>query len=331
MNRFLKYSLAFLCPFFILLISYVLLDPFKVLWHYDNYYVEGDGASVNRSFVSTMNYLNKRDTYHYDSFIFGNSRSLYYRINEWKRYIPQNASCYHFSESGGSVNGIFYKCRLIDEEKDTIKNALIVLDHDILERLEQDGHLFMMPPALTGYRNTILFHTESFIQWTNLRFLVMWIDYKITGKYKSYMEDYIAKGTNYSHYNPITNEEPRSMQDSLIEIGKYYDQIRMKDFRKRQTPSVSSRVLEKERINVLKKIKQIFDKHHTNYKIIISPLFDQVKLNPLDYNSLCAVFGEQNVYDFSGVNKWTCDYHNYYETSHYLPSVASEIMQIIYE
>lgn len=331
MNKFLKYCLTFFCPFFALLVSYVWLDPFKVIWHYDNYYVIGDGASVNRSFVSTMNYLNKRNTYHYDSFILGNSRSIFYRIDDWKHYIPANASCYHFSESGGSVNGIYFKCRLIDEKNDTIKNALLVLDHSIFESLEQEGHLFMMPPALTGYKNTIIFHAENFMQWMNLRFLAMWIDYKITGKYKEYMENYISKGTNYNYYNPITNEEPRTVQDNLIDAGKYYDKNRMKDFYNKQKHSVSSRILDKERIIVLKKIKQIFDKHHTNYKIIISPLYDQVKLNPMDYNSLCAIFGKKNIYDYSGVNKWTSDYHNYYESSHYRPNVASEIMKEIYK
>ena len=189
----------------------------------------------------------------------------------------------------------------------------------------------MMPPVLTGYSNTIIFHAENFMQWMNLRFLAMWIDYKITGKYKKYMEDYIAKGTNYNYYNPITNEEPRAIQDSLLNAGKYYDQNRMKEFSNKQKPSVSPRLLNTEKILVFKKIKQIFDKHHTNYKIIISPLYDQVKLNSKDYNSLCVVFGEKNVFDFSGVNKWTSDYHNYYESSHYLPSVASEIMKEVYK
>ena len=306
------------------------MDPFKVLWHYDNYYVKGDGACINRSFVSTMNYLNKRGTYHYDSFIFGNSRSLYYMIDDWKKYISSSSSCYHFSESGGSINGIYYKCRLIDNQNDTIKNALIVLDNSILERLEQEGHLFMIPPALNSNYNIVKFHLENFMQWMNLRFLTMWIDYRVTKEYKSYMEDYITKGTNYNYYNPITNEEPRTVQDSLIEKGEYYNRNRIKEFYK-QTPSVSSIDIDIERMKQLKKIKQIFDKHHTNYRIIISPLYDQKKLNPQDYYSLCRIFGKDNVFDFSGVNKWTSDYHNYYEPSHYLPSVASDIMLDIYK
>ena len=93
---------------------------------------------------------------------------------------------------------------------------------------------------------------------------------------------------------------------------------------------MDSRSQEKEKVNSLKGIRELFDKHHTNYRIVVSPLYDQIKLNPKDYKILCEIFGSQYVYDFSGVNNWTEDYHNYYEPSHYLPSVASEIMKQIY-
>lgn len=330
MTRFIKYITAFTFPFILLLCLYILCDPFKVIWHYDNYHCNTGGA-LNRNFVSTMNYLNKKDKYHYDSFIFGNSRSLFYMIDDWRNYIPTESKCYHFSESGGSIHGVLYKLRLIDSLQENINNALFVIDHALLSGLEQDGAVFMMPPVLTNNENLLKFHRENALQWFNPRFFFYWIKFKLTGKYEQDMEQYIAKGSNYKYYNPITNEEPNHVQDSLIAIGAYYDKKRLEVFEDKQHPKVSEELLnDKEKIRSIKEMKRILAKHRTSFKIIISPLYDQVKINPKDLQFLRTVFGNDNVYDFSGVNKYTSDYHNYYEDSHYRKEIASEIMHYIY-
>lgn len=70
--------------------------------------------------------------------------------------------------------------------------------------------------------------------------------------------------------------------------------------------------------------------HHTVYKVVINPLYDQNKINSRDLATLKDIFGSDNVYDFSGVNWITSDYHNYYEESHYRPHVAKWILGKIY-
>ena len=69
------------------------------------------------------------------------------------------------------------------------------------------------------------------------------------------------------------------------------------------------------------------------FGIMIVNFFRGKKLFPLypeDEKALRAIFGDDCVFNFSGINKWTTDYHNYYEVSHYRPHVASEIMDSIY-
>ncbi|MBR5083907.1 MAG: hypothetical protein IKX33_04835 [Prevotella sp.] len=331
MRRFINNSLLFAIPFLILLGCYIWFDPFKVIWNYDIYYIKGDGGSLNRNFVSTMNYLNRYKQHHYDSFIFGNSRSLCYRIEEWKKYIPQQSSCYHFSESGGSINGIYYKLRLIDEKGEKIRNALLVMDYTLLRHLEQDGRPFIMPPVLDHYRNFLTFHAEHFVQWMDVRFLYYWTKYELTGKFTPEMTGFLAKGTNYQYYDPVTNEEPRLWEDSLIAAGNYYNKSRLKEFKEKQTPSMAREYLSNPRQrDGLRDIRRMFDKHHTDYRIVISPLYDQVQLNTNDLQILYDIFGRDRVFDFSGVNKWTSDYHNYYEWSHYLPAIADTIMARVY-
>ena len=63
---------------------------------------------------------------------------------------------------------------------------------------------------------------------------------------------------------------------------------------------------------------------------MISPLYNKMKLHNEDLEYLKKVFGETNVFDFSGINKFTNDYRNYYESSHYRPHVAREILKIVY-
>lgn len=188
-----------------------------------------------------------------------------------------------------------------------------------------------MPPALTNNENILKFHRENALQWFNPRFFFYWIKFKLTGKYEEAMEQYITIGANYKYYNPITNEEPNHIQDSLIAIGAYYNKKRLAVFEDKQHPRVSDELLnDEEKIRSIKEMKRILAKHRTDYKIIISPLYDQVKINPTDLQFLRTVFGNDNVYDFSGVNKYTSDYHNYYEDSHYRKEIASEIMHYIY-
>jgi len=75
--------------------------------------------------------------------------------------------------------------------------------------------------------------------------------------------------------------------------------MRKKDFYERDTvippadPQISSK-----QMTMLRNIKAIFDKHHTNYKIIISPLYDQIALNSRDNSILQNIFGQNTIFNF---------------------------------
>lgn len=320
----------FLTPFMVLLAAYLYIDPFKVVWHYDNYYAYNGGGALNRNYVSTMTYLNQYERYHYDSFIFGNSRSLFYRVADWKKHLPASAFCYHFSESGGSINGIYYKVRLIDQLGEHLRHVLIVADYTLLRSMQQQGAVFSMPPALDK-SNFFAFHCEHLKNWFNPSFLYYFTKYHVTGTYTPDMGSYILTGKNYRYYDPVTNEEPNGVQDSLIAIGKYYDEKTVRAFAGKHRPDTLPVILDKEEaIGRLCDMQRIFQRHHTVCRIVISPLYDQVSLHPKDVATLKRIFGEKSVYDFSGVNRWTEDEHNYYEPSHYLPSVAAEIMDSLF-
>ena len=330
MRNFLKYCLLFISPMLVMVVCYVVFDPFKLIKHYDSYYDLTDVITLNRGYVSTMHYINNKDTYNYDSFIFGNSRSIAYHEEEWQKYIPEGSLCYHFDESGGSVGGIYFKIRYINKYAH-IKNALLVVDPYLLTTTVQTGHLGSIPPVLNYYQNIINFHVESFLAFYNISFIHAFIDYKLTSTYKSYMGWLIKDPSKNCSYNSVNNELLDNLREEKVLNGTYYDEEHISVFNEKQFPNrIANVAINEERMDMLKSIKLIFDEQHTNYKIVISPLYDQVKLNPIDFNVLCDIFGKENVFDFSGKNKWTDDYHNYYEDSHYRPCVANEIMRIIY-
>ena len=337
MKRFIKLCLVFCVPFMIWVVYYAILDPFKVIKHYDLYYQPDDIIGINRGFASTMHYINHKDEYNYDSFIFGNSRSSTYYEEEWKKYIPKSSICYHFDASGGSVGGVYYKIKYIDEHGGDIKYALLVLDHHMLNRTEQTGHLYLLPPVLIQNKNYLKFQWENLSCFFNVKFVWAVIDFKMHNKYKRYMGKYIKdkKWSIYdgAHYDPVNNEiKTWLVKEESIARGDYYDEEVMKKFKNAQFPDKNPEVvIDEERLEMLKSIKSIFDSHLTKYKIVISPLYDQIKLNSKDLQSLYDVFGQENVFDFSGVNQWTSDYHNYYENSHYRICVANDILRLIYK
>ena len=328
MKRFLGYCLLLSLPLLVMLAYYVVADPFKVIWHYDVYYQPDNIVNLNRGFVSAKHYSNHYKDGKYDSFIFGNSRSIAYYCEEWEKYLPDTSRCYHFDVSSGSVGELLYEIKFI-KDKGTLKNALLVLDSGLLSETERDGILFSMPPILKGGEGTLNFQKQFFTAFYSFDFFRSYIDYRINREYKQYMDLYIVNIRR--DYNPKYNELGWAYQEKQIAEGTYYDHEKLQIFESAQFPDmVSEEALDDERKEMLKEIKSVFDAQKTDYRIVIGPQYDQVKINPFDLQFLCDVFGKNHVFDYSGVNKWNEDYHNYYETSHYRPCVANEIMSLVY-
>ena len=312
----------------VMIVCYVVLDPFKVIWRYDVYYQPDNIVNLNRGFVSAQHYSNHYKECKFDSFIFGNSRSIAYYCEEWEKYLPDSSRCYHFDVSIGSVGELLGEVRFI-KDNGTLKNALLVLDSGLLSETEREGILFSMPPILKGGKGALDFQKQFFMAFYSFDFFRAYIDYRINHEYKQYMDLYIVNIRR--DYNPKYNELGWAYQEEQIAEGTYYDHEKLQVFENAQFPDmVSEEALDEERKEMLKEIKSIFDTQMTDYRIVIGPQYDQVKINPLDLQYLCEVFGQDHVFDYSGVNKWNEDYHNYYETSHYRPCVANDIMRLIY-
>lgn len=325
--------LKFFVPILAVLITYAWLDPFKVIWHYDSFYDANNTISVplDKDYVSTANYDNHYRNEHYDSFIFGNSRSIFYETGTWSRYISIGSKPYHFDASSETLYGISKKIEYISGKGEKINNALLIVDDVLLSGGKPlDGHLFAVSPQLEGYATLPDFHLQFLRTFLSYKFLPGYIEHTITGQVKPYMKKAALTEEPFL-YNKQTNEMRHTTAESEIASGTFYTAEKMKVFYKRKTSQhYSKAVIGKSQQQMLREIAQIFKKQGTKYKIVINPLYDQVKLNKEDLAYLQRLFGNENVHDFSGINIITKDYTNYYESSHYRPHVATAIMAEIY-
>jgi len=333
MKQFLKtityFSLLGIIPLAILLFSYIYFDPFKVLRDYDDYsysYINPD-----LDFISTEVYIKNNPKYHYNSFILGSSRTLAYQPKSWIKHLPEGARPYVFAASNESIYGIYIKLKFLDSLHRKIDNALIIYCRDVTfnKTANESGHLFIKHPATTQ-ESELDFQLAFFKSYLSPVFFINFYTYTITKEFKPHMVGYVEN--KKVHYNKTTNQV--SIVDGENEIRKTPDEYykKLKDvFYEREGERIDSvqRIQEKQ-LFMLKEIKRILKKNNTNYKIVLSPLYEQIKFNPQDLAILKELYGD-HLYDFSGKNFVSDFKTNYYETSHYRPNMGDSLLNIIYQ
>ena len=333
-KRFLCKFLLFTIPFFIFVGWYVYLDPFEIFWHYDNFYVQkSTRLSLNQGYVSMSNFDNHYDEYKWDSYIFGNSRSRYYNIEDWETCLPVGCRGYHFDAHGESLLGSTKKIEYLDEKNIELKNFLLVMDAGVLGQIQSsETHIFMIPPKLLHYSNWIKFQTTNFGVFCNLEFIKICLSLRQNATQESATMEELISGELFD-YDYRNNQIKLGQAEQQILEGNFYtEDLIAKQFSNNEYPdSISPAIIGDTQKQMLVKIHDIVEKHHVNCKIVISPLWDKIKLNPTDVEYLKTLFGYNNVWDFSGKNIYTKDFHNYYEHSHYSPYVAKQIMREIYK
>lgn len=330
MKKFLIKCILFSLPLWIVLLPYVVKDPFKVLYHYDNYY-PADGndyyVNTNRGFVSTQMYIQNKDKFHYDSFIFGSSRSHVFCIDEWKKYIGDTTSCFHFDGYGESLYMIHAKIKYVDG-KSPMRNVLLPIDYEVLSQIEQDyGHLWVAHPALVE-GNWGAFQMAHLRAYLTPKFLFAYWDLFLTGESKPYMFDEQIIENADTVYNIAYNE--RSNREPVIERfdDSYYAEKNM-TFPKRNGEECCPMIIGDKQKLMLREIRDVWERNGANYRVLINPGYDQKRLSEEDIAYLKELFGEYMV-DFSGRNIWTEDYHYYSDPSHFNTYISNEMLRIAY-
>ena len=333
MKNFLSDIFTFLfilsIPGIFLLVLYCHYDPFRVVKKYDLWY-ENNPVPPNRDYVSTELYLSQKDIYNYDSFVFGSSRTISFYASSWKSYLEKSAVPFKFDAAGEGLYGIYTKLKFLDSQKIKIKNVLILFCRDGISITENfSGHLIIKHPKVSG-EGWIKFHYSFLKSYFNLKFLVGYYYHLITGKQNSLTNGIIQM--NKISLDRKTNQIKVDYLDSLLrkDSAKYYIDRKQIFYDKSGESFKKDHMIEKKQLIMLREIRDILKKNKINYKIILSPLYDEIKFSQSDKEILISLFGTQ-LYDFTGKNFITEEKTNWYETDHFRPFVADSILKLIYE
>jgi hypothetical protein len=330
-KKFALKLILFTAPFWLVALSYMVYDPFKVLYSYDNLY-DNYFVNINRDYASSQLFLQNKTTHPYNAFIFGSSRTMAFRTKDWSRHIGKTEQPFVFDASSEKLSGMWSKIHFLDQNHTHIKHALIIVcgDHTFADPQEMDGLLFIRHPQVDKHKNWIQFHELFFSSYMKDYFFVRYLDYQFFKTQRSYR----SKNMEFIEVkvDSITNDLYRTDLDRKLQADavSYYKQADSLFYKRENWLQYRHPQLNEDKINRLKEIKVIFDKHHTDYQIVISPLYDQKKLHPKDVQRLEAIFGKAHLHDFSGINAITQSKFNYYENSHYRPVVGKYIMDSIY-
>lgn len=333
MRVFIKSLLIFFCvgtiPLILAVVGYFYTDPFKVLRSYTTY--SNPVVPVNRDHVSTETFLRQYKKLHYNSFILGSSRTMAFKPMHWKSYIGDKAVPFMFDASLEDIYGIYTKLAFLDSLHVPIQNAVIVLcrDASFPGVSNRKGHLFIKNYKVT-HKNSLVYHYEFFKSYLNPKFMFCWYYYNFSKQYKDWMKGYIENRSIY--FDDQTNEMRFLEQDVEIKNNpkQYYKLLSDLFYKRKGEKNDTISKITCQDIEYLIKIKQILLKHETRYRVLISPLYEQVRFNEVDLVNLRKLFGD-NLFDFSGVNKYTSSKYNYFETSHFRPHIGDSILSVLYE
>lgn len=314
----------FLSPFWAIMALYLIDDPFMSLHRYQVYDAP---IRLNENIVEWGIYKNAIDARRpFNSFILGNSCTMAFRCGDWERYLHKGSRAMRLFGNSETLAAVNAKLQALERDRTDIDNALIVLDISALGKDQlKSGFEYILPAEVSG-RSRLLMQFDLMRAFFRPDFLFAYLRYKVTGTI-----DENSKCMNpYGRVRDSRNNDCLNPREKMIakDGEKYWQDIRQNAAQRKKT--VAPPCIYEPQAEVLRSIAMLLKRHHTSYRFVISPDFDEVKLNPKDLQSLKAIFGQQNVFDFSGKNAYSTDYHNFYESAHYRPCLGRQLLKEMY-
>lgn len=331
MKRFLIRILSFIgIPVLVLLVIYLITDPFKTLRPFSFQYFD----ETNRDYISSELFLKNDPKYHYNSFILGSSQCCGFNTYHWKHYLPEGAKQFMFQAWGESLTGIEQKIDYLDNNGNKISNAIILLDIPGTFSKEQLPHEVL---SIKHYK----FSGQSK---TAFQFCLFSGFIQKPSKWFSSIKQYLNPVTYTFTADTVSNDWEKSNRhadiryqpekDSLKDCSATTRMVFLKEIKGKTEKDLktSQPLLTDHFLKQLIHIKTVFDQHHTDYRIVISPAYcyNHPAINKEDLIILQDIFGKDKVFDYSGKNDITTDYNNFSDPNHFGLSVGWQIIEDIY-
>lgn len=321
--RLLKRGSLLLAPLAAILLVFVTWDPFHLFWSVDSPLVKG--ALMNDRLFQARWLLEHHERY--DAFVVGSSRSKAFRTSAWARYLPKGSTPFHMGVNDESLFGVARKLTFLQREGYALRHVLLVVDARILERpINPWPHIFREYPAVSGEARAE-YYKRYLVALLDPRFLYAYGVWRTTGvsldRTRIWTEDFEYVRNTGDHIYAALDKERAS------DPSGYYE--RRASIFERPGPRLGRPVLAPEGRRLLAEIAALLRRQQTDLRVVVTPNFDQVSLAPEDLAALRTLFGADRVWDFSGMNRFTTDIHNYYEERHFVPSVADDILATLYK
>jgi len=333
LNLFLKkLALAALPPVLLLGAIYFCIDPFKVLRDYDDYFAQGRiSPGVNKGMIVIDNFDRHIDSCHYDSFIFGSSVSKYYRTDEWKQYLPADASPVHLDSSSESLHSMLLKMKYVQSRGAHIRNALLVLTPDIFSHTDMQAPPFVDHWKIDPDRSRIRLHWLFVRSFFEREFQREYVTSQLVGE--PVMFGVMPKfDTITRRLEPTRNEEFPVMADRALDAAPESYLRQTGDFALlNEKPEELCSYVTSHSYADAKAIADLLAREGTDYRVVIGPRMDGKYINTGDLRILRKAFGKMRVYDFSRELAGMRDsLGSFYDRTHYRSNVAVEIMRRTY-
>lgn len=287
-------SMLFIFPVAAVVILYVADDPFMVLRRHDRY---DSHVRLNEGYIGWKIYCNNRAIR-----LFGNSES---------------------------IMSILQKLTALEKEGAEIRNVLMILDSYSISQIQPDRNYgYILPPEVSGFSTfeVQMAFAQAFMM---PDFLFPYLKFKLSGRIKPSMR-YMSEHDTLR--NPVNNDFINPRDAMIRKEGEGYWTSRPGDFPERSgQTSLTPKVIGARQEEILYEIAYLLERNGTDVRIIISPDYNQMTFNPDDLADMERIFGSGRVFDFSGINSYTADMHNYYEEGHYRPVLGVKLMRLAYQ
>jgi hypothetical protein len=321
------------------LVSFVVLDPYRVVRTYDEYFLDPvkypARIGMNKGIVTIANYKARMaEGYRYNAYIFGASISCYYDVDDWVTHLAGDKSKImpiHFDSSSEAIEELANKVEYLHATGADIDYALVVLDPIVMRDVVCYEPYCVDPPELNpGLLHKLRYYYVFLRASANIDYYKSWVTYCLTGvprrngHYAIFEEQPIV-------YDAIHNQERLPQWDSIISADPESFYTRYPLIPSPEHMTEGRVTLTAERCRLLRKMAGIFAKHNTDYRIVISPNRYKVYLNSADYDSLTNIFGRERVHNYTKTMSHRLETDTLlYDRTHYRPVFASELMDSIY-
>jgi hypothetical protein len=299
-------------------------DPFGI------FYSNTGIAEPSEDVVQTRNYLKSFRSEKYTAFVFGNSRSHAFTKKNISKHIGHE-KIFDFSSPGESLLNIDKKLGLILSKQEQVHYAIILIDDGILENTDNKYRVYQGPvynhSPVTSNVSYIKFYANYLGYYFDDYFFLKHICYKLTGTYKTQWMESAFKNPG-AKPEQIISHNYSSVRDSLIatDFNKYKSEYKP-DY---SVTGRRIRSVNEQDLAYLQNIALLLKTNHINYKIILPPDFHKQKVAPQVYYVISKIFGDNSVYDFTGVNRITTDSTLNYENLHFTEAAGEIILDSIF-